>query len=84
MAITDPWTKKGQQTIIGLALIFAGVVVLMALLPFMNNEVEKAAGNLSEAGAEPGAIILVRLIPLFIVLSFIITIFAFTTTQRTG
>ena len=69
--------KKGQQTIIGLILLVVMIFVLSALTPVIISFTNTAAGNLSEGGHGEAAVI-VGLVPLFIWISLIVTIFIFT------
>lgn len=70
--------KNGQQTITGLILLFVFFIILVNLTPIINNQSAIAAGNLSDATAA----VIVRMIPLFFWLMFIITLFVYTQVFR--
>lgn len=69
--------RKGQQTIIGLILLGVMVITLSAFTPTINSFVGTAAGNMTSGGYGEASLV-VRLIPLFMWLGLIITIFIFT------
>lgn len=70
--------KNGQQTITGLILLFVFFIILVSLTPIINNQSAIAAGNLTDGTAA----VIVRMIPLFFWLMFIITLFVYTQVFR--
>jgi hypothetical protein len=76
-----PKSKEGQLTMVGLILLVVSVITLAALMPVLNIFIGTAAGNATEAGHGDAGII-INLIPLFLWLGLIITIFVYTQVQR--
>lgn len=70
--------KKGQLSIIGIVLIFATVVVFVGLYPALSNTI----GNLTATSGDSTLNMVVSLIPLFMTLGIVITLFAYVTPYR--
>ena len=63
---------------IGLVMLFVMFLTLAVLTPTINQYSQTAAGNLTDNAAA----VVVRMIPLFMWLGFVITIFIYTQTFR--
>lgn len=73
--------KQAQMTMIGLILLVVSIIALSAMTPVINSFTSTAAGNLTAQGHGDAAVI-VNLIPLFLWLGLVITIFIYTQVQR--
>ena len=74
---------KAQQTIPGLIFVFAMLLTLGALTPTIIQISSTTAGNLSASGNGAAATV-VGLVPLFLWLMFVITIFVYAQPFRAG
>lgn len=73
--------KQAQMTMIGLILLVVSIIALSAMTPVINTFTGTAAGNLT-AGGHADAAVVVNLIPLFLWLGLVITVFIYTQVQR--
>lgn len=63
----------GQLTVVGLLMIFLTIMVLSILMPTVLDATDSMAGNLTTAGL-PAESTIVKLIPLFIIVTLLSTI----------
>ncbi len=63
----------GQLTVVGLLMIFLTIMVLSILMPTVLDATDGMAGNLTDAGL-PAESAIVKLIPLFILVTLLSTI----------
>ena len=73
--------KKAQITVVGLLMIFLGIVVLSIMMPSILLQVSYMATNLTAYNYASEAL-LVKLIPLFILVTFLSSIAIYGTTQQ--
>ena len=73
--------KVGQITVVGLLMIFLGIVVLSIMMPSILLQVSYMATNLTTYGYTSEAL-LVKLIPLFILVALLSSIAIYATTQQ--
>lgn len=64
--------NKGQMTIIGILTIFITLIVFSAIMPSMNTAIANATAHTDET-----ADLMLNLIPLFIVIAIIMSIFTY-------
>lgn len=63
----------GQLTVVGLLMIFLTIMVLSILMPTVLDATDGMAGNLTDSGL-PAESTIVKLIPLFIIVTLLSTI----------
>ena len=64
---------RGQLTVVGLLMIFLTIMVLSILMPVILDATDDMSGNLTVAGL-PAESSIVKLIPLFIIVTLLSTI----------
>ena len=72
--------NRGQLTIVGIILIFVAVIVFVAIYPALSHTIEGFTNDSSDTMLN----ILVNLIPVFIVLGIIISLFMYVSPYRPG
>ena len=72
-------TKKGQMTIIGLILVFIMIIIVANLMPTITEQI--AIGK-NATGLSTSTKMFMDLIPMFIVLAIIITLFIYVVPYR--
>ena len=73
--------KKAQLTVVGLLMIFLGILVLSIMMPNILLHVGYMATNLTTYGYTSEAL-LVKLIPLFVLVTLLASIAVYGTTQQ--
>lgn len=73
--------RKAQMTIVGLLMIFLGFMVLSIIMPTIISNTNTVGANLT-AGGYPNESLLYKLIPLFLIGTFIATIAIYGSPQQ--
>jgi hypothetical protein len=73
--------KKGQITIISILMLVVVLIVYVTFLPIINNAINDSLPYLSNI---PMAVTLVELIPLFMLIAIILSIFSWTNRGNGG
>lgn len=80
----EPTTSRrtlAQMTVIGLLMVFLGIMVLSSLMDTITTNVDTMTDNLTAAGYTEEAV-LTHLIPLFIIIVFLATIAMYGAAQQ--
>jgi len=70
--------KKGQMTVTGIIMVVVTLVVYAAIYPLLSD----AIGTFTNTSGDPWLNMIISLVPLFILLAIIITIFMYVSPQR--
>ena len=70
--------KRGQMSIIGMVMVFASLICFVALYPAMDEVITDFVANSTDTVLN----VVVQLIPLFIALGIIITLFMYVSPHR--
>ena len=69
--------NKAQITIVGILMVFITLVIFLAILPAMNGVIDNATIGANATITGESEVIIVRLIPLMMLISIVVSIFVY-------
>ena len=69
--------NKAQITIVGILMVFITLVIFLAIMPAMNDVIDNATIGANATITGESEVIIVRLIPLMMLISIVVSIFVY-------